>query len=365
MSIRFYCLIGVILTCISIFRYQQLIFSSVYGSEDITFQPPVSVADEPRILSNDMASATPKRIDITCCGIGHRFDTIAAAVRDLNRPIEVNWGPCKDLTNNIFGKIFETNSLFIPYQPSDGDAPFPRMKDLTGIDMASKNLPNEVQEAVVDLLMHNLSDEYMDTVNKFKESVGWDDAPVIGLHIRTGNTQNDTTSNYEKETKQLHRRVGGHLQDSIGLEYALYLYMDHVSALAAEMGISDRHQVLVVTDSNAVLETLGNMTDLPRWFHRPQAYTEVAHPLIFDNLLLNNGGERCQLDWFTEPIIDLHLLASTDAMITSMWSTFYRIAEMAHLKHNRPVCHCSRSRAHPQTCQCVGEEEVLLPEYMF
>lgn len=184
LSVKILCLIGAALTCISIFRYQQMISRSANYGEDITFRHPVpetdgddfvSDVDDFRILNENK----PKRIDITCCGIGHRFDLIAAAARDLNKPIEVNWGPCKDLTNNIFGKIFKTNSLFIPYQSSEGDAPFPRMRDLTGVDKGRKNLPIVVQEAFVDLLLHNLSDEYMDKVNEFKEWVGWDETHTM------------------------------------------------------------------------------------------------------------------------------------------------------------------------------------------
>jgi hypothetical protein len=108
----------------------------------------------------------------------------------------------------------------------------------------------------------------MDKVNEFKEWVGWDETPVIGLHIRTGNAHNDNTTS-TRESTLLHRRVGGKLQENIGLEQALYLYMDHASALAARMGL-DSYRVLVVTDSNAVLDTLGNMSDIPHWMNRPQ-----------------------------------------------------------------------------------------------
>ena len=381
LSLTHFCLIGAGLTCISILRYLQEIDLNLSGStkrDDIAFKPPVLAKNnqdkdfvqvaESRVLSDEVSSPAKwvetKRLDIPCCGIGHRFNTMAAAARDISpSQVAIHWGPCGDVSN-IFSEIFKPNNpSFVPYKPVDGDLPFPEMRNLTraGVDLRQKDIPDEVQISLVDLLLNNLSDEYMSKVNDFKDAVGWDDAPVISLHIRTGNVIN-STSNHEHELKQLHRRVGGRLQEDIGLENALVLYMSHAAALAVDMDIFDNYQILVVTNSNDVIELLNVMDGLPRWFHRPQTYYDVAHPLVYGNLLLNNAGERCQLDWFSEPIIDMHLLASSAAMITSMRSSFYKVAEMAHLKNNRHVCHCSQDDEKPQSCRCVGDDDVLIPD---
>lgn len=354
LSVKSFCLIGASLTCISIFQYHERISRGRNNASLAVF--PVD--------NNQFIEANPQRLDIACCGVGHRFETLAAAARDLSpAPVEVNWGPCEG-ASNVFGEIFQPNNVFIPYEPSPFDAPFPEQRDLAsaGINAANREVPIQVQEALVALVLE-LSDRYMSEINDFKQRIGWDEAPVIGLHIRTGNFLN-STSTYERESKQLHRRVGGRLQEKIGLENALYLYMKHAVALAEKIGVSENFRVLVVTDSNDVLETLDNLTGLPHWFHRPQPYTEIAHPLVYGNLHLNNGGDRCQIDWFSQPVMDLHLLASADAMLTSMHSTFYRIAEMANLMHGRPVCHCSQNNTMPQTCKCVGEDNTLIPDFV-
>ena len=311
LSVKSFCLIGALFTCISIFRYYALNLSHSSAKDDIAFEAPYEYGSgyygdetevESFVLSNEDPHAdkiftegvNPRRVDISCCGIGHRFEIMGSAARDLSpSPIEVNWGPCEH-SSNIFGELFKSNNAFIPFNPSEGDLPFPEVRYLSslGIDAGQKKVPLEVERALVDLLLHKLSDKYMDKVQDFKNEVGWDETTVIGLHIRTGNVLNNT-STYERETTQLHRRVGGRLQEEIGLENALYLYMKHARALAAKMGASsDNYRVLVVTDSNDVLETLGSMSGLPNWFHRPQSYTDVAHPLVYGNLRLNNSGDR-------------------------------------------------------------------------
>ena len=394
LSLAHFCLIGAVLTCISILGYLQEIDLNVSHStkrDDIAFKPPELVrnshdkeslqAAESRALSDDVSSkieewSETKRLDISCCGIGHRFHTMAAAARDMSPSrVAIHWGPCQDV-GNVFSKIFKSNnSTFVPYIPVDGDVPFPEMRNLTraGVDLRQTAIPDEVQNSLVDLLLNSLSDQYMSIVNDFTETVGWDDAPVISLHIRTGNIAN-STFDHEHESKQLFRRVGGRIQEEIGLKNALHFYMSHAAALAIKMGIFDNYQVLVVTDSNDVIELLKTIEGLPGWFHRPQTYHDVAHPLVYGNLLLNNAGDSCKLDWFSEPIIDMHLLASSAAMLTSMRSITLRrpksseywiwqeVAEKAHLKNGRPVCHCSQNDEDPLTCQWVSDTDVIVPQ---
>jgi hypothetical protein len=343
----------------------DLVFEPSFQSglrEDIQLESMESVASP--VFGGPVSG--PIRMDVPCCGIGHRFLTMAAIARDLSpHTIAWNWGPCQG-KNNVFGEIFKPNSVFVTYEPHEGAAPFPYMQNLTSRGVNQKEIPRHIQGAFVELLLNKLSDQYMNTINVFKRQVGWDRAPVIGLHIRTGNVPENTTElDYKKESRHIHRRIGGKLQEELGLEDALRLYMIHAAALAENMGISENYQVLVVTDNGDVLKSLDNMTGLPRWFSRPQTYQEGAHPLIFSNLLLNNAGERCQIDWFSEGILDLHLLASSSAMLTSMSSSFYRVAEMAHLMNDRPVCHCAQNRKMPATCTCIGDDDPLIAPDFF
>ena len=337
------------MTCISLLRYHFLNLSDI-SNVDEQVHPAIK----------DVEDFNSKRLDIACCGIGHRIKTMARAARDFNQSVQVHWGPCSNKSANIFGDIFKPTSAFVPYKPSEGEVPFPKMRDLknAGVKNQDMNIPEDVKSALVDLLVNNLSDQYMNKVNNFKKDVLWDSAPVIGLHIRTGNTSDGIAS---RELTQIQRRIGGKVQDDIGLENWLYLLMSHARALAKRMGIENNYQVLVVTDSNAVIDSLKNLTGIPNWFYRPQTYFDVAHPLVYGNLLLDNAGESCQRDWFSEPIIDLHLLASSEALLTSMKSSFYHVAEMAHLMNERPICHCSQNYEAPQSCQCIGDHDVLDP----
>lgn len=344
------------MTCISLLRYHFLSLSPDFDSSNSY----VDIGEHQRVLPaiTGIKDFDSKRLDIACCGIGHRIKTMAKAARDFNQSVHVNWGPCSNNSANIFADMFKPTSAFIPYKPSEGDIPFPKMRDLAkaGVKNWDNNIPKEVQSALVDLLVNNLSDQYMKKVNKFKEDVQWDSAPIIGLHIRTGNTPDAIVS---RELTQIQRRVGGRLQENIGLENWLYLLMSNALALAKQMGTANNFRVLVVTDSNVVIDSLKNMTGIPNWFHRPQTYFDVAHPLVYGNLLLDNAGESCQRDWFSDPIIDLHLLASSEALLTSMKSSFYHVAEVAHLINERPVCHCAQNHETPQSCQCIGDDDIL------
>lgn len=322
------------------------------------------------VTQNRKNTTKIRRFDIQCCGIGDRIVLIAAAAM-INEGHEhtvtaVHWGPCSNHSKNIFGEIFKPVKKIVPYQPSDRDPPYPEAEQYGGmlksigdaVKSSYAELPTAVKHNLCDLLMNGLTSEHMEKVKALKLSHRWESSPVIGLHIRTGNTYGPK-SGYTKEINHIHGRVGGALQHRLGLEGSLQVYINHVLGLAKEMGISNKFRVFVVGDSPVVFETLRNMTSMKQinWFHREQPYHSVAHPLVYANLRNNNAGERCQLSWFAEPVIDLHLLASTVALVTSMSSGFYLLAEKCLLMQNRTVCHCSRDKDKPETCSCIFRDD--------
>lgn len=303
-----------------------------------------------------------RRVDIVCCGIGDRMKFIAnAAILDKENASRtaIHWGPCHNHSKNVFGEIFKTdsNSQIVPFRPSEGAPPFPQLTP--GMGKAEYDeVPAMLQRNLCNMLLYGITDNYMEEIKKFKLAHQWETVPVIGLHVRTGNT---FAKKYDRESTQILSRKGGQFQQRKGLRESLRFYMDHVLGLAHRMGISNNFRVLVVGDSPAIFEALQNMSDIPNWFHRKQAYHDTAHPLVYPNLRNNNGGKRCQLDWFAAPIIDLHLIASTAALVTSMYSGFPELAELCLKMQDRPVCHCCQDNSKPETCACIGEAGVLVP----
>lgn len=345
-------------------------FSSFALSENYA-TPLFEQRDE--ITQNHKSTKIIRRLDIQCCGVGDRLVLMAAAAM-INEGREdtstaVHWGPCSNHSKNVFGEIFKPVQKIVPFQPLDGDPPYPEIGQygtmLEGIASKVKSsydeLPSAVKHNLCDLLSHGFTSEYMLKVEAFKSNHQWESSPVIGLHIRTGNSF-DPTNKYSKEIEHIHGRVGGVLQKRLGLEGALQVYINHVVELAKEMGLSQNFRVFVVGDSPVIFEILQNITRVKQinWFHREQSYHPTAHPLVYANLRSNNAGDKCQLSWFSEPIIDLHLLASTAALVTSMSSGFYLLAEKCLQMQNRTVCHCSRENGNPETCSCTFSGNVVV-----
>jgi hypothetical protein len=99
-------------------------------------------------------------------------------------------------------------------------------------------------------------------------------------------------------------------------------WLGAIDRLAEELRWETKYKVYAATDTRKVQIRLKELFP-DRVIVREDAYfAPFAHPLVYSNLGQNNGGARCEIRWFEDPMRDLLLLAEGRALVTSIRSGF-------------------------------------------
>ena len=337
------------------------------------------------------------RGDITGGGIGDVLRRIEMflweAVQMKAAGLAIHMGPCLN-ASNVFGELFDVpmhsdSRLYVTafQNPTGAHDTLPWNSDrkyhaLRGGSIAVKyadtmgwgdglslgpKLTSEHLGAACHGLVSSLRPPWRSRVESFKAAVGWTTSTrVIAMHIRLGSA--DPTL-YDDNWFLVDR---GKLVREQGMQLFLQSHLEHVATLAQKLNLGPDYKIYVATDNADAQQIMLQLApgrvlvrDRVPIKNLPPGKPGPAHPLLYKNLIGKNGGDRCDLDWWGDPFVDLALLAAGDAVVSIVKSGFPFVAEAAMYYRGKTVCRGGRRKESPYQWGCfrqavgVGGEEVF------
>eukprot|EP00240_Pyramimonas_obovata_P004992 CAMPEP_0118938502 /NCGR_PEP_ID=MMETSP1169-20130426/26167_1 /TAXON_ID=36882 /ORGANISM="Pyramimonas obovata, Strain CCMP722" /LENGTH=404 /DNA_ID=CAMNT_0006882459 /DNA_START=373 /DNA_END=1583 /DNA_ORIENTATION=+ len=259
----------------------------------------------------------------------YRFYTAASQVE--NRQLAVGWGPCGHNVTNLFGELFTATPHAVPnVKPLDAKTTVDCESQVP--ELSENHYFSEDETAFFDTLSRNLHPSMQERLNNFKAEVNWASTPVLALYVRGGNMNNALLPTSDQDFVTKKRGLGMELEEYI------QRHLEQLGNLADVLGYGDNYRIFLATDEKVIQETFMRLAGPARGIIRPQTYVSSGHPMLWKHLGLNNKGKECNLDWFTDPVLDNMLLGEANALVLGKASTFYLFSASMQYARGRLVC---------------------------
>jgi len=348
----------------------------------------------------------PRRCHVVCCGWGDRFATVEAQLEGLfsvNKSLALDWGPCTDAVPNIITELFDFPQITrqsVPHNlPQDqtiygydrGDAPhdpwekfysssddkcdptpeedFPELnisgepsyygKNHSALKGRKRSKPDwysilsEPMAKFYTAVFDSIRPKYRRYVDELMEANNWSKSNTIAIHIRTGNTVdvNGETKKWDKSMITAHRSLTFN-------EKRLMQYLDLCEAVAKRLEWDDFH-IFVASDTDATVETMRKISKrniISRKELLPIT-PGMGHPMVWANLHEDNAKERCKMEWFVDPLLDMKLLSAADVLISTSATGFVTAPQSYVYEHDGVLCFtddhnqlsCKRRKSDPES----------------
>lgn len=259
------------------------------------------------------------RLDVTCCGYGDRLKVIAKHM-DSSHTLAINWGPCGDVTDNVWAHMFDNMPVYEDVDCKDGAA-------TTSLNLLGSSLggpayykcrhPNVIPRGtrISDThnhLIHKLGKEmYKGMSDHIRTEVEFLTAPVA-WHVRYGNPDQNGHNNDKDFARKRRGAVFGDDLDA-------YI-MKTISEINRIAGPETK--VFVSTDTKRVLDRIIELGSGRFYGRNGTLYSTTGHFMTFPRLRTNNGGKTCDIRWFEDPVKDMMTMGNARILFSSNPSGF-------------------------------------------
>lgn len=259
------------------------------------------------------------RLDVTCCGYGDRLKVIAKHI-DSSHTLAINWGPCGDVTDNVWAYMFDNMPVYEDVDCKDGSV-------TTSLNLLGSSLggpayykcrhPNVIPRGprISDTQNHlikqlgtemykGMSDHIRTEVESLTAPVAW--------HVRYGNPDQNGHNN-DKDFAR--KRRGSVFGDDLD-EYI----MKTIAEINRIAGTETK--VFVSTDTKRVLDRIIELGSGRFYGRNNTLYSKTGHFMTFPRLRTNNGGKACDIRWFEDPVKDMMTMGNAKILFSSNPSGF-------------------------------------------
>lgn len=266
-------------------------------------------------------------LHVLCCGVG---DRVKYMMRHDSTLPHISWGPCTARVPNVFDKLFVATEATW-WRPTSNAT----KTECAKVAKSTKSL--QTKSLPYAELHQHLHPDLKAEASAFQRMHRWHSYNTIaGIHIRAGNpsTQSQHASINNKEMEHIHGRSWGmfkfgwenRTQWLVTLQHTTEYILKTANATLNRLGYSANRAFFVSTDTPAVARYVQALAD--NVFSRNVKERHVAaHPMLWSNLHTNNAGEECKLNWFSDPIVDSHLLGESDVLFVTGPSGFTLMPE--------------------------------------
>ena len=330
------------------------------------------------------------RCMINCCGIGDRYKYIYQSYqvsRKLSRHLLIDMAGCPSVgTANVFDYLFPKVQVqegrgahILPFIPASRNGGFEKAIDCRNLQKTIKWLhdhndtytmdnntyvnlktgsasrPRDIvfdpmfnaamsnmYEGLHPVLRHRVKEYTMNNMFHFER--------VIGIHLRYGG-EHGTVDHAFRRFKRTESFLESFLDKNLRL----------VIKLAKRLKYFNNFKLYVATDTTSILPRIREKFDqlmistykhlenrtkrMHSLLYRPKVFSRDfgkrnAHPLLWANTGKNNGGNRCDIGWYADPLFDNFVLMKADVFVSTVKSgfTYYTEADMLR-QGDKHVCY--------------------------
>eukprot|EP00040_Diaphanoeca_grandis_P006387 m.37237 g.37237 ORF g.37237 m.37237 type:complete len:457 (-) comp17605_c0_seq1:64-1434(-) len=312
----------------------------------------------------------PRRCQMPCCGYGDRFHFLETQVEGLtetNHSIAMHWGPCTSKIDNIIDEMFDlpiyttgdvpdvlpTNFTLYVFKPNV-------TKNLEDALTGAKNVSNlcdpqpvnEPRDGVTDIpsrkrfkpdfygilsipmahvfktLFSSIRPKYQRMNDELKREYDWEKTKTISIHVRTGNMIEG------EEFRDV--RLGSRRMTNV--EEMLRRYADMAEKIATILEWKEDFKFFIASDNAQAGGWMRNVTSRPVASRKPLLHIPSGQPMVWANLHENNAGERCRIEWFVDPILDMEMLSSADVFISTSATGFVTSVQSLVYHNDGVIC---------------------------
>jgi hypothetical protein len=295
-----------------------------------------------------------------CCGLGHRLGRNTHAFVNSLRNLEtlsIDWGHCGD-SGPIFDHLFERSqesNMTLFSSPS----PYKRVisNEEHGLHawLNSEECASDPRSAMLVCSAFNRMKPAIKEKYQLSMEILHDQPPfhhsrrsIVGVHVRHGNGE---TGDFT-----------GKGRDRFDLRQLLHDTLSTIAAVVRQNQLTPDYAIFLATDSVEVEHMMRNMTLHPvlvRSQNRAPPGTGVTFGAWGHMCTSGKANPACQnmkcLDAFSDIWLDLMVLSSCDAIVSSRYSSFVQSAQTLARARNIPFCNVGSG----ESCGCICNPRVV------
>eukprot|EP01084_Bolivina_argentea_P239573 402644_1 len=304
---------------------------------------------------------------IACCGHGDRYQyqmlSLISALRNHSiQSITWDWGPCIPInSSNILDTIFPLfdtlhfglqHKVMLKLKTQNNSILIPHAAQCVNNDLYNQMvyhrvnyLSNEIYFQLFSHFKQSIANNIQKTIDEFILKYKLIEIFTVGVHIRYGNPGNVSKNEIDSEFESKHRSEI--MRSNFDVFFATHLKQIDKLMNVIHNGKNIKYQILFITDTKFVQDYIEsyNIKDIKLIF-RQQIFHEYAHPLVYMNLRYDNAGNKCDLNWFVQPIIDQILLSNVDILVSTSYSGFTIWPEIMLYNAFKYICYANNRWAY-------------------